>query len=175
MFKEKLLSRYRQISFPTNTKISRINSCYQLLSHVNADELGYLFEVDFSSFWAQVEEEEAHRKSKDSDCEKALIKLEHGTSSVQKGVVGHPRIGPGKKALTFELVSWHFCMPIKQAVQELKVGVKVLKKQCRELGIARWPHRKVKSLNTLIDNIQISAYSLVGAYCHGIQFIGSFY
>jgi hypothetical protein len=24
--------------------------------HVNADELGCLFEVDFASFWAQVEE-----------------------------------------------------------------------------------------------------------------------
>jgi hypothetical protein len=129
--------------------------------HVNADELGCLFEVDFASFWAHVEEEEARRKSKDGDCEKALIKLEHGTSSVQKGAVGHPRIGPGKKALTFELVSRHFCMPIKQAVQELKVGVTMLKKRCRELGIARWPHRKVKSLNTLIDNIQVSAYSLV--------------
>jgi hypothetical protein len=34
-----------------------------------------------------------------------------------------------------------------------KVGVTVLKKRCRELGIARWPHRKVKSLNTLIENI----------------------
>jgi hypothetical protein len=82
MFKEKLLSRYRQISFPNNTKISGINLCSQLLSHVNADELGCLFEVDFASFWAQVEEEEARRKSKDDDCEKALIKLEHDTSSV---------------------------------------------------------------------------------------------
>jgi hypothetical protein len=122
-----------------------------------------------------VEEEEARRKSKDGDCEKALIKLEHGTSSVQKGAVGHPRIGPRKKALTFKPVSRHFCMPIKQAVQELKVGVTVLKKRRRELDIARWPHHKVKSLNTLIDNIHVFAYSLLGAYCHGIQFVGSFY
>jgi hypothetical protein len=28
-------------------------------------------------------------------------------------------------------------MPIKQAAQELKVGVTMLKKRCRELGIAR--------------------------------------
>jgi hypothetical protein len=116
MFKEKLLSRYRQISFSTNTNISGINSCSQLLCHVNADELGCLFEVDFSSVWAQVEEEEVHRKSKDGDCDKALIKQEHGTSSVQKGAVGHPRIGPGKKVLTFELVSRHSYMPIKMAL-----------------------------------------------------------
>jgi hypothetical protein len=94
---------------------------------------------------------------------------------VQKGAVGHPRIGLEKKALTFELVSRHFCMLIKEVVQELKVGVTMLKKLSRELGITRWPHHKVKSLNTLIDNIQVSAYSLVGAYCHGIQFVGSFY
>ena len=75
MFKEKLLSRYRQISFPTNTKISGINSCSQLLSHVNADVLGCLFEVDFASFLAHVEEEEARRKIKDDDCEKDLRKL----------------------------------------------------------------------------------------------------
>jgi hypothetical protein len=43
--------------------------------HVNADELGCLFEVDFASFWAHVEEEEARRKSKDGDCEKDLGKL----------------------------------------------------------------------------------------------------
>lgn len=61
MFKEKLLSRYRQISFPTNTKISGINSCSQLLSHVNADELGCLFEVDFASFLAHVRRKRAAR------------------------------------------------------------------------------------------------------------------
>jgi hypothetical protein len=43
--------------------------------HVNADELGCLFEVDFASFWAHVEEEEARRNSKDDDCEKDLRKL----------------------------------------------------------------------------------------------------
>jgi hypothetical protein len=62
-----------------------------------------------------VEEEEARRKSKDGDCEKALIKLEHGTSSLQNCAVGHLRIGPGKKALMFKLVLPHFYMPIKQA------------------------------------------------------------
>nr|TKW41565.1 hypothetical protein SEVIR_1G324800v2 [Setaria viridis] len=123
---------------------------------MNLYELGCLSEVDFASFWAQVEEDDARRKSKEGDCEKALIKLEPGSGSVQKcaEMQGHRRSVLGKKALTFELVSRHFCMPIKQAAQELNVGVTVLKKRCRELGIPRWPHRKVKSLQTLIDNIQ---------------------
>ncbi|XP_004955211.2 protein RKD3 [Setaria italica] len=120
----------------------RAISCSQRSS--SQDELGCLSEVDFASLWAQVEEDDARRKSKEGDCEKALIKLEPGSGSVQKcaEMQGHRRSVLGKKALTFELVSRHFCMPIKQAAQELNVGVTVLKKRCRELGIPRWPHRK---------------------------------
>jgi len=109
-----------------------------LLYPVNAEELGCPSEVDFASFWALVEEEEnACRKSE-----------------------GGPRSGPGRKELTFELVSRYFSMPIKQAARELNVGLTVLKKRCRELGIPRWPHRKVKSLQTLIDNVQVICSSL---------------
>ena len=83
-----------------------------LLYQVNAEELGCLSEVDFASFWALVEEEDARRKS------------EQG-----------PRSGPGKKqGLPFELVSRYFSMPIKQAARELDVGLTVLKRRCRALG-----------------------------------------
>ena len=83
-----------------------------LLYQVNAEELGCLSEVDFASFWALVEEEDARRKSEEG-----------------------PRSGPGKKqGLTFELVSRYFSMPIKQAVRELDVGLTVLKRRCRALG-----------------------------------------
>jgi hypothetical protein len=54
--------------------------------------------------------------------------------------------------LTFAQVSRHLSMLIKQATQELNVGLTVLKKQCRELDIPWWPHRKVKSLQMLINN-----------------------
>ncbi|KAG2653992.1 hypothetical protein PVAP13_1NG419000 [Panicum virgatum] len=101
-------------------------------SSFSQEELGCLSEVDFASFWALVEEEDARRKSDEG-----------------------PRSGPGKKqGLTFELVSRYLSMSIKQAARELNVGLTVLKKRCRELGIPRWPHRKVKSLQTLIDNVQ---------------------
>ena len=83
-----------------------------LLYPVNAEELGCLSEVDFASFWALVEEEDARRKSEEG-----------------------PRSGPGKKqGLTFELVSRYFSMPIKQAARELVVGLTVLKMRCRALG-----------------------------------------
>jgi hypothetical protein len=123
---------------------------------LNADELGDLFDVDFPSFWAQMEED-AHRKSKEGDCEKALIE----SANVQMVTEIPERRGGGfsetKKELTFEQVSRRFSVPIKQAARELNVGVTVLKKQCRKLGIPRWPHRKVKSLQKLIDNVQVSA------------------
>ncbi|CAM0944202.1 unnamed protein product [Alopecurus aequalis] len=59
-----------------------------------------------------------------------------------------------KPLLTFQLLSQYYCMPIKQAAEELNVGLTHLKRRCRELGIPRWPHRQVKSLERLIKNVQ---------------------
>lgn len=58
--------------------------------------------------------------------------------------------------ITLHELSHYFHMPITQASKELKVGLTVLKKRCREFGIPRWPHRKMKSLNSLIQNIQVN-------------------
>jgi len=52
-------------------------------------------------------------------------------------------------------------MPITRAARELNVGLTVLKKRCRELGIARWPHRKMKSLKSLILNVQVTIHRLL--------------
>ena len=60
-----------------------------------------------------------------------------------------------EKVLTFEEVSHCFYMPIRQAAKELNVGVTLLKKSCRKLGIPRWPHRKLKSLQTLVKNVKV--------------------
>ncbi|CAO2165184.1 unnamed protein product [Urochloa humidicola] len=54
----------------------------------------------------------------------------------------------------FEELRKYFYMPITRAAREMNVGLTVLKKRCRELGIARWPHRKMKSLKSLILNVQ---------------------
>ncbi|KAM3225067.1 hypothetical protein ACQJBY_058044 [Aegilops geniculata] len=59
-----------------------------------------------------------------------------------------------KPSLTFELVSQFFCMPIHEAARELNVGMTFLKKRCRELGIRRWPARKVRSLQKVIDDVK---------------------
>ncbi|KAG9139047.1 hypothetical protein Leryth_026566 [Lithospermum erythrorhizon] len=43
---------------------------------------------------------------------------------------------------------------LDQAAKKLNVGLTVLKKRCRELNVMRWPHRKIKSLESLIDNVK---------------------
>lgn len=58
-------------------------------------------------------------------------------------------------ALSMKTVSRYFYMPITQAAMELNVGLTLLKRRCRELGIRRWPHRKLMSLKTLISNVKV--------------------
>nr|XP_027108618.1 protein RKD4-like [Coffea arabica] len=55
-------------------------------------------------------------------------------------------------ALEVDEIQKYFDVPITKAAKELKVGLTVLKKRCRELNIRRWPHRKIKSLKSLIDS-----------------------
>ncbi|KAK2664496.1 hypothetical protein Ddye_003070 [Dipteronia dyeriana] len=57
------------------------------------------------------------------------------------------------KTLSKSTISSYFYLPITQAAKELDVGLTFLKKRCRELGIRRWPHRKLMSLQTLINNL----------------------
>jgi len=61
----------------------------------------------------------------------------------------------------FDELRKYFYMPITRAARELNVGLTVLKKRCRELGIARWPHRKMKSLKSLILNVQVTIHRLL--------------
>ncbi|KAL7003626.1 hypothetical protein U1Q18_004777 [Sarracenia purpurea var. burkii] len=57
-------------------------------------------------------------------------------------------------ALELNEIQKYFDVPITKAAKELKVGLTVLKKRCRELNIMRWPHRKIKSLKSLIHNVK---------------------
>ncbi|KAM7269344.1 hypothetical protein ACFE04_024841 [Oxalis oulophora] len=59
-----------------------------------------------------------------------------------------------KIMLSRKTISEYFYMPITQAAKELNIGLTLLKKRCRELGIRRWPHRKLMSIQTLINNVQ---------------------
>lgn len=57
--------------------------------------------------------------------------------------------------IRFEDISKYFYMTITDAAKMMNVGLTVLKKRCRELGISRWPHRKMKSMKSLIHNVQV--------------------
>ncbi|PON81253.1 RWP-RK domain containing protein [Trema orientale] len=61
-----------------------------------------------------------------------------------------------KKVVELELddIQKYFDVPIKEAAKGLRVGVTRLKKRCRELNIMRWPHRKLKSLKYLLNNVK---------------------
>ncbi|CAN4089548.1 unnamed protein product [Withania somnifera] len=56
--------------------------------------------------------------------------------------------------LELEEIQRCFYLPITEAAKKLRVGLTVLKKRCRELNIMRWPHRKIKSLQTLIHSVK---------------------
>lgn len=66
--------------------------------------------------------------------------------------------------LTLEDLSKYFDLPIIEASKRLKVGLTVLKRKCREFGISRWPHRKIKSLDCLIHNLQVCALVFTNSF-----------
>ncbi|KAL1196533.1 Protein RKD3 [Cardamine amara subsp. amara] len=56
--------------------------------------------------------------------------------------------------LSREILRKYYYMPITKAAKELNIGLTLLKKRCREVGVHRWPHRKLMSLQTLINNLK---------------------
>ena len=56
--------------------------------------------------------------------------------------------------LTLEQLSAYFHLPINEAAMQLGVCPTVLKKMCRSKGVDRWPHRKIKSIDSLIESLQ---------------------
>ncbi|KAI5011653.1 protein RKD5-like [Hordeum vulgare subsp. vulgare] len=57
-------------------------------------------------------------------------------------------------SITLNDISQYFHLPIREASRSLKIGLSILKKKCREYGIPRWPHRKLKSLDALINDLE---------------------
>lgn len=60
------------------------------------------------------------------------------------------------KSITLEELSVHFHEPINEVAKKFGVCVTVLKQRCREHGIARWPYRKVRKLDSIIRALQSS-------------------
>lgn len=64
-----------------------------------------------------------------------------------------PIMSPIQSRLCMRDLQPFFRMPISNAARELNVGVTVLKKTCRSLGVSRWPYRKLHSMRKLIDSV----------------------
>lgn len=70
------------------------------------------------------------------------------------------RMESDSKRLSRKTISQYFYLPIAEAAKAMNVGLTLLKKRCREVGIRRWPRRKLMSLQTLIKNVQVYPRSL---------------
>jgi len=57
-------------------------------------------------------------------------------------------------SITLVEIAQYFHLPIREASKTLKIGVSILKRKCRKYGIPRWPHRKIKSLESLINDLE---------------------
>ncbi|XP_022642692.1 protein RKD4 isoform X1 [Vigna radiata var. radiata] len=97
----------------------------------------------------------------------ALLAIENGSAicvkkeevqNIEQMAVPSGSSGSKKKkkpcALEFEEIKKHFDVPINEAAKQMNVGLTMLKRRCRELNIMRWPHRKLKSLQLLIENVK---------------------
>ncbi|XVF10087.1 hypothetical protein REPUB_Repub07fG0153000 [Reevesia pubescens] len=80
----------------------------------------------------------------------SMIQIDYGASTEQGTRSGRKRTAP----LELDEIKKYFRFPISKAAKEMNVGLTVLKKRCRELNIMRWPHRKIKSLKSLINNVK---------------------
>ncbi|KAF5798512.1 putative transcription factor Nin-like family [Helianthus annuus] len=117
------------------------------------------------------ESEEASKRKEDKNnrykshhmCDVDLNSLPYGSSENEESDQSATDVSWKKKkraatkdiaSLGLEDLAKYFDVPIIEASKNLKVGLTVLKKKCREFGIPRWPHRKIKSLDGLISDLQ---------------------
>ncbi|KAF2070389.1 hypothetical protein CYY_008288 [Polysphondylium violaceum] len=56
--------------------------------------------------------------------------------------------------INLEYLSKYFHLPINSVAKEIGICATVLKKICRKNGIPRWPHRKIKSIDKMILNLE---------------------
>jgi len=151
-----------------------------MINIVAADDYGISYDVEKGfGDWREIISDAAF----DSDKLYLCYTSENSGNEIKKEVVEVKperveRISDGNtKNLSRKTISQYFYMPITQAARELNVGLTHLKKRCRELGIRRWPHRKLMSLQTLINNIEVhkKEISFLYKYHYGkyvLNFVG---
>lgn len=91
----------------------------------------------------------------DEEGRSLITSVSNNNETTMKRNNGDGRRSCKPAVLEFDEIQKYFDVPITKAAKELKVGLTALKKRCRELNISRWPHRKIKSLTSLIHNIKV--------------------
>ncbi|KAL5216238.1 hypothetical protein ABZP36_007639 [Zizania latifolia] len=100
--------------------------------------------------WAEKNSDEVHASEYDDEDED-LQSGEEFPPAVQK----HRRANRKHIAsITLSDIAQYFHLPIREASRTLKIGVSILKRKCRQYNIPRWPHRKIKSLDSLIQDLE---------------------
>ncbi|KAL7600591.1 hypothetical protein Lser_V15G21559 [Lactuca serriola] len=156
-FPDQEMSTMNSLSFP-NQEIPLMNSLGFPNQEIITNTLGFSHQTQTQPaiMAAMNIDDKEETKMVRSGYEKPQKKLDHkgdnGNGNGNNG--GCDSNYPSRMALSRETISQFFYMPITQAAKELNVGLTLLKKRCRELGIRRWPHRKLMSLQTLINNVQ---------------------
>ncbi|XP_062226443.1 protein RKD5-like isoform X2 [Phragmites australis] len=98
---------------------------------------------------------EQEKTSDDADHASESDSDEDSQSELPPLVQKHPRASRKYIAsITLVDIAQYFHLPIREASKTLKIGVSILKKKCRQYGIPRWPHRKIKSLDSLIHDLE---------------------
>ena len=59
-----------------------------------------------------------------------------------------------ERELSLDKLQAVYHLPISKAAAALNIGVTVLKKYCRWYSIERWPYRKIRSVDKLMQQMQ---------------------
>uniref|UniRef100_A0A0E0DH82 RWP-RK domain-containing protein n=1 Tax=Oryza meridionalis TaxID=40149 RepID=A0A0E0DH82_9ORYZ len=145
-------------SVERNPRLMCVPSLYNDLEKVfrfqNVEKIPKLMQCDseekLSSWDARDKSsDEVHASESDSD------------DDLQSGEEEKPTVQKQRRAnkkhiasITLVDIAQYFHLPIREASRTLKIGVSILKRKCRQYNIPRWPHRKIKSLDSLIQDLE---------------------
>ncbi|CAM9443441.1 unnamed protein product, partial [Discosporangium mesarthrocarpum] len=58
------------------------------------------------------------------------------------------------RIISIEVLQHHFHQPLVKVAEELGVSLTMIKRQCRKLGIPRWPYRQICSINKAAEELR---------------------
>ncbi|CAF2037656.1 unnamed protein product [Brassica napus] len=144
-------------SLQDSINLDPISTCFPAVDHmsmasVDLEAFSTLSQADvFGELW----NENASNFNNHVEPEMEII-LHDGNNTTKETTMQKRRYRGDRLIQKFsrEDMKPYFKMPITKAAKELGVGLTLLKRRCRELGFSRWPHRKLTSIDGLINNLK---------------------